>query len=513
MTEDDIEVIRRLRAKRSVEELSRIDIDSVEIEPRAKGPGVLGAFKKGLISPPIPWGENTIEPWQGAPSSEWGVSDAERASILGAPKPQRPAHYQQGPAPEPPVTDFDRIADPQSFIEKVSYDTGAYFPSVAMGFAAAPALGAAAGLSPLASLLIELPSAIGGLAAPRIAEEMGFGPLGQAVAGVGASVGAPTMITSAGPRIVGRLARAPRGAAEASQEVLEYMSSRGANSILPPGVKPPRPDDAYEAGVQLQRQFPPGVQDPKKYVNRVARERIPEVQSQFPDAHRQPSLSQAVSGPGVEDLGGGKVAKMELKYSNADGDYSAANYGRRLETMEWVQEITENEAPKYAGYASTRATARQLIDDADSAASRAWSSLDIDTVPPISQKSTDELVNLVKELDADPAKRPYMPREAYAILENAETYGRIPYTRLQSVASELSTTQRAAKAAGPMAEKTWRRGGKAGPIQEVVERILDEADPGDVVALRAARAATREAKALQTPIMREIIKNGDPVDV
>lgn len=500
----------------TIEEGGAEGLPTMVPETSAEGverPGFLGSLKKGLFAPPADWGGEADPGWVSDPNSDemMAASDATRSLMLPANAGFSPPAGHNPAPPEPPEPSiYDQIPEPSGFIEGLGYDIGYHAPMLAGGLAAAPTLGASAGLGAIPALMLEGASSVSGLSAGRGAEAAGAPPLVQSAADILASVAVPGAVITAGPRVVGRLARAPAGAVEASQEVVEYLASRGAGNALPPGGRPPEADDAYEAAIQLQRQFPLGVEDPAKFRN-LGAGRIEDVQRQFPDANRQPSLAQAMSGSGTDDLGGMNIAKREMQYAAADPDYASAAYGRRLETEEWVEQAYQEELPEFAGYASTRSTARTVLDEADAEASRLWLEVKLEKVPKV---LADDLLAEVKKMRADAPAAPHIPREAAAIEKMAkENFGFIPYPMLQSLSSELSMSDRAAEAAGEAAEGVWRRGIRVRRLQPIVERMLDEADPGDVAELRTARAATKRAKELRTPIVDEIIRNGDPVDV
>ena len=480
--------------------------------PNGKRPGFIGSFVKGLYAPPMDLGGSGEPDWTPTISQEWQVdalNDAERAALLPS-YDFNPPEGGGGNFPAPAPTPYDTTPEPQGLVEGLGYDIGDNFESLLFGLGAAPGLGGAIGLGVPGSMALEGAASLGGLASGRSAKELGAGPLIQSGADIAASMIIPGAAISSAPRVVGRLASSPEGAVEASEAVVNYMRRKGLYDALPTGTRPPEADDAYEAAIQLQRQFPVGVDDPAKYRDRAVG-RIEDVQGQFPDPNRQPSLAQTMGGPGTADLGGQNLVKRELQYTSTDPDYSSAAYGRRLETEEWVERAYEEEIPEFAGYASSRVSARAALDDAESRSRELWLEVPLEDMP---SAPADELLEAVAKMREDIPGRPYIPREAAAIEAIAKEHGgRIPYSLLQSLSSELSTTTRAGDAAGPLSELAWRRSGRARKLQPLVERLLDEADPGDLASLRAARAATKRAKDIRTPIIEEIIKNGDPVDV
>lgn len=481
--------------------------------PEYEGPGVVGAFKKGLFKPLESWG-GSVEPW--TPDPMLGArldasSDAERAALLPDDSLEPPEGFNPSPLPPEPVSIYESIPEPQTFAEKVSYDVGRNADFLLAGAVAAPALGAASTLSGAELVGLELGAPIAGMAAARAAEAYGAGPLAQGGVDLAVSAAAPWAAAGSGPRVVGRLVNAPEGAIDASQEVVEYLARRtGGAGALPPDVPPPGPTDAYEAAIEVQNDMLRGVEDGKKFIREGA-DRLAETHELFPDPNRRPSLAQSLSGEGTDNIASGTIVGNELRYAADDRAYMNAAGGRRVETLRWAQEAYENESPKFAGYTTTRVSAQSALDAAGQKAVDLWDQVPLDEMPSV---DATKLVETLEDLRADIPGARYLPREADTIDFLVKNFdGQIPYAQLQSLASELSTTVRAGRAAGPLSEMAWRRKGRAAKLLGVVEEMLDEADPGDVASLRDARAATAYAKSLSTPIMNEIIDNADPVDV
>lgn len=472
--------------------------------------GFWRSFEKGLYAPPEDWG-GEITPWQGTPQSEWGASETEIDALMRDQTFTPPEGHTPGPLPPEPRRIGDDTPNPVGFVENLGYNLGRDAPLLTAGVVAAPGLGAATGLGTGGTMALEGLAALGGTAASQAAAEAGAPLPLQILADVGTAMMMPALAPTVAPRITGRLMRAPDGALEASAEVVDYLARHGGEGAgLPPGTPPPELNDAYEASIQLKRELPRGVEEPGRFVD-IAADRLDGVIEDFPDPNRRPSLAQALSGEGSEDIAGSSLVGNELRYSADDPAYRSAALGRRLETLEWAEAAYESESPKFAGYVKTRETAQTVLDEADAEAARLWRDVPLDDMPTVPSKP---LVEAVEALKADIPGSRYLPREARSIEKLVEVYGdQIPYSQLQSLSSELSTTVRAGNAAGPVNEMAWRRRGRAAKLQELVEGLLDSADPGDVEKLRSARAATKRAKTLNTPIVQEIIGNADPVDV
>lgn len=400
----------------------------------AAGPGIIGAFHRGLLTSPATTMPESQAVTPGKPGFErpaWSeqMPEATYQALL-----KQHLHDRNAVDIKAPKTSGERIA------QGIGQDT----PFIAAGALAAPLFAPAA---PLMAGAAEMGLGTLGSGVSRTIEEGGGGAAAQMGGEIAATAAAPLAI----PWKVAKKV--------AARSAVDGMSDMAIAAAAQQAKKHGYSTEAWlRASSELKRKFARGKKDPDKFIRKASAQLGKDIDA---FGENTPTLAQSAG-----EYGGNNIASLELQYAKHDQDYAADVLGQRLEVQESLDRDFSSAKPR-GNIGATREGFFDAQISANQIENEAWQKVREGDAPWVwTGNSRRSVANLDKGY---PVSRKYIPEEARHI-RKWDYFEKLP--AIQAVRSELLDSARAG-AAFNATDLAKRRSKRVQQILEPIQRSIE----------------------------------------